>query len=93
MEKIKDVKIAMIVSAGKTIDYLKDNKNAIAEEIMAHVMREVYAEGKAKRAAIASANFVINYKRKNLSASQKEIFHNLFDNTETILSSIESDNY
>jgi len=88
MEKIKDVRLAMVVSAGKTIDYLKFNKNADAEEIINHVMREVNAVGRAKLVAIATANFIINSQRKRL-LSQKEIFQDLHNNSETILSSIE----
>lgn len=89
MEKIKDVRIAMIVSAGKTVDYLKLNRDADMEEVISHIVNEVNADGKAKLAAIATANFIINYKRKRMLGSQREIFEEIHNNREAILSSIE----
>ncbi|MEK6830519.1 MAG: hypothetical protein AABX77_00645 [Nanoarchaeota archaeon] len=89
MEKIKDVRLAMIVSAGKTIDYLKFNKNADFEEVISQVMNEVNADGRAKLAAIATANFIISSKRRKSLGTQKEIFEDIHNNREAILSSIE----
>lgn len=90
MERIKDVKLAMMVSASKTFDYLKRNPRAEVEEVIDYVMREIYAEDEAKVAGVAAANFVINYLRKNFLAPQKEVLQKLANNTDAILAAIDS---
>ena len=91
MEKIKDVKIAMIVAASKTLDYLKENKNADIEEVMGHILKEIRADDKAMLGAIAATNFVYKYKMKHYLASQKEVMKNLSSSTDMLLEKIEVD--
>ncbi|MEK6871607.1 MAG: hypothetical protein AABX16_01765 [Nanoarchaeota archaeon] len=89
MERIKDVKLAMMVSASKAFDYLKRNPRAEVEEVIDFVMREIYAEDEAKVAGVAAANFVVNYVRKHFLAPQKEVLQKLVNNSDAILSEIE----
>ena len=73
MEKIKDVSIAMIAAASKTLDYIKNHKQATVEEVMDHILKEIHADRDVKRGAIAATNFTYNYKMKHYLLSNKEI--------------------
>jgi hypothetical protein len=90
MEKIKDVKIGIIASASKTLDYMNVNKYATIEEVMGHVIDLIHANDEfVKRGIIASANFTYNYKMKNYLLKDKEILREISKATNRIISEIE----
>lgn len=91
MEKIKDVKIGVIVSASKTLDYMTTNKYATIEEVMDHIMKSISSNNEIVNCGIiASANFTYNYKMKNYLLKNKEIFSEVTKSMNDILSQIES---
>ena len=90
MEKIKDVRIGIIVSASKTLDYINLNKYATIEEVMGHVIDLIHANNEfVKRGIIASANFTYKYKMKNYLLKNKEILREISKATHRIISEIE----
>jgi len=86
VEKIKDVRIAMIAAASKTLDYIQSNKYATVEEVMSHILKEVYAHDDVKRGAIAAANFTYKYKMKHHLLSNKEILREVSNSIGDLLS-------
>lgn len=91
MEKIKDVKIGVIVSASKTLDYMDVNKYATIEEVIKHVMDLVDSSNEfVKRGIIASANFTYKYKMKNYLLKNKEILREVTRSMNNIISRIEN---
>ncbi|MEK6914619.1 MAG: hypothetical protein AABW83_03115 [Nanoarchaeota archaeon] len=90
MDKIKDVKIGVIVSASKTLDYMNLNKYSTIEEVMRYVIDLVHADSEfVKRGIIASANFTYKYKTKNYLLRDKEILKEISKATDRIISEIE----
>jgi vacuolar-type H+-ATPase subunit E/Vma4 len=91
MEKIKDVRIGIIVSASKSLDYMNINKYATIEEVMEHVLKSVFSDDEMVNCAIiASANFTYNYKMRNFLFKNKEILKEVTKSTNNIISQIES---
>lgn len=91
MEKIKDVKIGMIASASKTIDYIGMNKYATIEEVIKHVMDLIDSNDEfVKRGIIASANFTYNYKMKNYILKNKEILREVTKSMNDIILQIKN---
>lgn len=91
MEKIKDVRIGVIVSASKTLDYMTANKYATIEEVMDHVMKSISSDDEIVNCGIiASANFTYNYKMKNYLLKNKEILSEVTRSMKEILSQIEN---
>lgn len=91
MEKIKDVKLAMIVASSSALTYLDKNKNADIEEVIRYVIGELKAERDAKIAGIAAVNYILKYKQKNPRAGQKEIMQNLANSANEIFDSIKDE--
>lgn len=91
MEKIKDVKLAMMVTALAALDYLKLKPTADVESVMRHIIEKVHADNDAKIAGIAAANFVIKYVQQNPGLSQKQVMQQLVNSTNEILDSIENE--
>lgn len=89
--KEKDVKLAMMITGSSALDFLKKNPNADSEQVMKHVMRDVRAEGEAKIAGIAAANFVIKLKEKG-KITDKKALQELANSTSEILNSISQEN-
>lgn len=91
MEKIKDVKIGVIVSASKTLDYITANKYATIEEVMDHIMKSISSNDEIVNCGIiASANFTYNYKIKNYFLKNKEILGEVTKSMKDILFQIEN---
>lgn len=91
MEKIKDVRIGIIVSASKTFDYMALNKYATIEEVMDHIMKSISSDDENVNCGIiASANFTYNYKMKNYLLKNKEILSEVTRSMNEIISQIES---
>ena len=85
----KNIKVAMIVAAGKALEYIKKNPNADIEETIKHIMKIIKAEKNMKRAAIAAVNFALKLKEKNPNTSDKKIMQQIMNNMNDILSSAE----
>ena len=91
VEEKNEVKIGVIVSASKTLDYMNLNKYSTIEEVMKHVIDIVHADSKfVKRGIIASANFTYKYKMKNYLLKDKEILCEISKVMDRIISQIEN---
>ncbi len=72
-----EIKIRMISSASRALDFVKENPFAIDEEIFQHISDyisdEDVREEKIRRGMIASASRAIYLARQNKNLSEKEI--------------------
>lgn len=92
MDKIKEPNLAIMVASATALTYFEKRPNSSLEEVMQHVIRELNATSEAKIAGIAGANFVIKYKQRNPSATQKQVMQKLVESAKDIIASITDEN-
>lgn len=81
----KDVKLAMMIAAGKALELKTKKPYADTEEILKIVMKDVKAHGNAKIGAIAAATRAIKYKEQSPGAKDKEIMQRVMNESAEIV--------
>jgi hypothetical protein len=83
-----DAKLAMVVAISKALEYTSKRPNAMDDEIMSYVMKEVDARGESMMSAVAAATKALKYKQQNPSMKEKEIMQKVLNESEGILTLI-----